>query len=261
VKSAAKPQLQSIAPQVATVIGQVQRRIRVLVLLEGLAVALIWLVAMFWISLALDYLPVRFGLDELSRSTRIVLLIVTGAVVAWLIWRFILQRVFTSLKDASIALLIERKYPEFNESLLTIVERANQSSDGVVSQADNGLLKQAADKANSICQNVSLNKVLNHRHVFRMLQIAGAGILSVILFAVITPDAMKTAVSRLCFLEQQQWPRQNHIELVGLKVEFQNPVEGIEEFNAMLPSKQPNSDLPTGTRGVFYVAKGAALNL
>ena len=118
MKPAADFHLPSVAPEVASLLGRIKQRIRTLVVLEGLAVALIWLVVMFWIALALDYLPVRFGLDELSRTARIVLLVVTGAAAAWLIWHFILKRVFASLKDTSIALLIERKYPEFNESCL-----------------------------------------------------------------------------------------------------------------------------------------------
>ena len=261
MKSDAHFQLKSAAPEVANVLGQVKRRIRALVVLEGLAVALIWLVVMFWLSLALDYLPVRFGLDELSRTTRIVLLVVTGAAMAWLIWHFILQRVSASLKDTSIALLIERKYPEFNESLLTTVDRASRSPKQADERVDTALLDQITDQANSICKNVSTGKVLNHRHVFRTLQVAGLGLLTVGLFAFFSPEAMKTAVSRLCFLDQQKWPRQNHIELVGMKVEFQNPVEGIEEFNALLPPTQPEDALPTGTRGIFHVAKGSALNL
>ncbi len=274
-------QLQSIAPEVATVLSRIRRRIRTLVVLEGLAVALIWLVVMFWIALALDYLPVRFGLNELSRTARIILLGVTGAATAWLIWRFILKRVFASLKDTSIALLLERKYPEFNESLLTTVERTNQSLDRSVPLANESLLQQAADHANGLCKNISLSKVLNHRHIFRTLKIASLGLLSIGLFAAISPNTMGTAVARLCFLDQQQWPRQNNIQLVGLKVEYQTPVEGIEEFNAPLRNRidvatiaspsAPESASPSvstipspnvgNTRGIFYVAKGAAINL
>ena len=91
MKPAANFHLPSVAPEVAIVLGRIKRRIRTLVVLEGLAVALIWLVVMFWLALALDYLPVKFGLDELSRTARIVLLIVTGAATAWLIWHFVLK--------------------------------------------------------------------------------------------------------------------------------------------------------------------------
>ena len=261
MKSVSSFQLQSTAPAAASVLGRIRRRIRALVVLEGLAVTLIWLVLMFWFSLALDYLPVRFGLDELSRPARIALLVLTGATMAWLIWHFILQRVFASLKDTSIALLVERNYPEFNESLLTTVEQANRSPDRCDTQVDSSLLKQIADQANSISKNVSIGKVLSHRHVIRTSQIAGAGLLSIGLFALFSPAAMKTAVSRLCFLDQQTWPRQNYIELIGMKVEFQNPIEGIEEFNALLPSKQPETSLANDTRGIFHVAKGSSVNL
>ena len=185
MKPAANFQLQSAAPEVASVLGRIKRRIRTLVVVEGLAVALIWLVVMFWISLALDYLPVRFGLDELSRTSRIVLLVVTGAAVAWLIWHLILKRAFASLKDTSIALLVERKYPEFNESLLTTVERVHRSPKETSPEADASLLKKAADQANSLCKKIALPEVLNHRHIYRMLKFAGVGLLSLVLFAVI----------------------------------------------------------------------------
>ena len=261
MKPAADFHLTSSAPDAAAILGRMKRRIRTLVVLEGLAVALIWLVVMFWLALALDYLPVRFGLNELSRTARIVLLVATGVATAWLMWHFIFKRVFASLKDTSLALLIERKYPDFNESLLTTVERSNRSAIEVVPLEDSVLLVQAAEHANALCKKVSVSEVLNHRHVFSALQIAGLGLLSIVVFALISPTAIKTAVSRLCFLDQQQWPRQNHIELTALKVEFQNPIEGINEFSTPLIAKRSASQSPSGPGNVYYVAKGAAVNL
>ncbi len=262
MKPTAHFELRHIAPEAVSTLRRIKRRIRTLVVLEGVALAIIWLVAMFWIGLAIDYLPVKFGQNELSRPARIGLLCVTGSVTAWLIFHFVFRRVCASLKDTSIALLIERKYPEFNESLVTTVERAKRDAAEVATSADASLLTRAAEQANALCKTVITHQVLNQHHVTRLAKFAAGGILSIGIFATASPAALSTAVDRLCFLDQQRWPRQNHIVLAGLKVEYQTPVEGIAEFDENLPNfASAPADSGTGTEGIFYVAKGASVNL
>ena len=52
---------------ICKLLNSLRRKIRSYVLLEGLAVAVITLVVAFWVTLAIDYLPVLVGFDELSR--------------------------------------------------------------------------------------------------------------------------------------------------------------------------------------------------
>ena len=263
---AQKVDLKTLAPAVDTTLRQLKTRIRLMVLVEGVALAIVWLVGMFWISLAIDYLPVRFGFNELSAIARTVLLVIAGVAAAWLLYRYVFNRIFVALKDSSLALLIERKFPQFNESLITTVEHARKpSSQDGTGYIDHAMLKQAAGQADALCKNIAPREVLNQKHVKRVAQIAGVALVSLAVFAVVSPASARTAIDRLYLLKDKQWTRQNLIELVGLKVEYQNPVEGIDEFNTLLAEENQNSlDSPAnysdGQR-VFHVAKGATLDL
>src|SRR5262245_38868357 len=88
-------------------------RIRLYIGMEGLALAAIWLGAMFWIGFGLDYLPVLMGASEMPAMARGVLLTATGIVLAYILYRWIGRRAFVKLPSRSLALLLERRFDEF----------------------------------------------------------------------------------------------------------------------------------------------------
>ncbi len=59
---------------------------------------------------------------RLSRETRAVLLVLQGAVVLYLLWKHVLVPLSQKLDRRKAALLIERKLPEFDSSLISAVE-------------------------------------------------------------------------------------------------------------------------------------------
>ena len=55
---------------------------------------------------------------------------------------------------------------------------------------------------------------------------------SVIWLGINRPDTFTTALHRLYLLDQNQWPRDCHVELIGVKVKYDEPVTGIPEMNS-----------------------------
>jgi len=113
-----------IAPEIRAALAGLRWRIRAYIVVEGIAAATIWLGAAFWLSLAFDYLPILAGASELPRPVRAALLVVTAAGALGLIYWYVLRRVVVRLADRSMAVLLERRYREFGDSLLTAVEMA-----------------------------------------------------------------------------------------------------------------------------------------
>ena len=112
--------------------------IRRYVLLEGIALTVLYLGLVFWIALLLDYGPWRlfsfdwlWQADELSgpQTTRLLravilvgVLVGLGAVVVFKVMR----RLFKEFSDASVALLLEKRYPkQLGDRLITAVELAD----------------------------------------------------------------------------------------------------------------------------------------
>ena len=72
-----------IPVQIRRALAGLRWRIRAYVVAEGLSVAVIWICLTFWAGLALDYLPVLLGADEMPRAARaIVLALINNVVVA-----------------------------------------------------------------------------------------------------------------------------------------------------------------------------------
>src|SRR6187455_3042655 len=91
----------SLATDLRSLLAGLRWRIRLYIWLEGLALAVLWLGLLFWIGLTLDYLPVRLGASEMPVAARGILLAITGAVTAYILYRWIFRRTFVRLGDRS----------------------------------------------------------------------------------------------------------------------------------------------------------------
>ncbi len=224
-------------------------RIRLYVLLEGLSLAVIWLALMFWISLGLDYLPVLVGATEMPAPARGVLLLITAAVLAWVLYQFVLRRTFVRLADRSMALLLERKFHEFDDSLVTAVEMAEVPEHASPFSRD--LLEKTSDEAFAAAGEVRYGEVMNYGRLNLRVIAAALLALTVAAFGALNAGAFETATKRLYLLSNESWPRSASIR-----------VAGIEVLRTAAPGQEaPRSVTVPFVHGVVKVAKGANVQL
>ena len=240
--------LKEASPSIDAMLTRLRSKIRAYVAVEGVAWSVTCLIGLFWLTFLIDYLPVRFGGRELSLVARQAVLVVTGILVAWVLYRFVFQRLFAKLRNVGLATLVERSYPEFNDSLLTTVHHWVSKSN---QPADARMLERTQRQAEAHVPHVDLSKVLNSTPVAKSVGCGTLGILSLLLLGVLSPNVLGLGVKRVYLLSDQAWPRQCRIEVLGIKVERQNPVEGIEEIGKILKPVD----------GEFRVARGANLTL
>ncbi len=238
-----------IAPEIRAALAGLRWRIRAYVLVEGIAVAAIWLGAAFWLSLALDYLPILAGASELPRPVRAALLAITAVGAVGLIYWYVLRRIVVRLADRSMAVLLERRYREFGDSLLTAVEMSERPDR---TESFNPVMLDATKRlAQQQIPDVRLRNLFNFRPL-ALRVVAAAGLAaSVIAFATANAPFFSQAADRLWLLRDEPWPRRTKIEVVG--IEMQRP-EGVSQ-NAELPP------LLTFDNGPIKVARGASFNL
>ena len=224
-------------------------RIRGLVVIEGVAAALVLMASVFWLALALDYLPVQLGFNELSWWMRAAILAATVAGSIWLLYRFIFNRVFVAMPNRSMALLIEREYPQFEESLLTCVDAAGQIESDI--PVDRRLLDAASRQASSHINQIDLGRVVSARPAIQKSIAATIVMVPAIAMALAAPATMKRATNRMIWLDNEPWPRHVRLELAGIKIIRENAVPGIaESAEAVVPIE-----------GVVHVARGSSATL
>ncbi len=203
-------------PRIQSLLAGLRWRIRAYVFLQGTALALIWLGATFWIALALDYLPVLVGAREMPREARAALLMMISAVLAWILYSWVLRRMLVPLSNRSLALLIERRFPAFRDALVTAVEL--RGATGRAERYDDSMLDRTAEQAQAGTDQVRLGRIFRRTPLVRSLLGAAGMLATVVLFYAVSPHALALSFQRLYLLADQPWPRQARIEVVGIEL-------------------------------------------
>lgn len=226
----------ALDPVVAHPLDRLRGTIRRYVVLDGLLSAAVFLAGWFAVAMAVD-----FGLFKLltwdwvldapgwlrAAGLALTLFLLAGTVV----YR-VARRLTTELSYPSLALLLERRFPQvFGDRLITAVQLAD-----VPGQARYGysadLIRQTIDEARERVGTVPVNDVFNWRRLWVMGFVA-AGLVLVVaavgfaghIAATGGADPYRfgwrfahvagTFVERDVLLQNTPWPRRAHLEFVG----------------------------------------------
>ncbi len=210
---------QQLPDDISSLLHRLQSRIRRYVILEGVALGVIWLGLTFWIGLGLDYLPVVMGASEMPRPARALLLLTIAAVLAFILYRWIVRRLLVRLRETSMAILLERRFPSLRDSLVTAVELSDKQIDARSHEdvrLHEEMLQKAQTDAAARVRNLELNDVFNRRPLWSAISIATVLVLSIVLFGLMSRTAFATWTRRMYGLSDTPWPRQSQIEVLGL---------------------------------------------
>jgi hypothetical protein len=238
-----------LTPDIERALAGVRRRIRWYVWVEGLSLAVIWVGGMFWVVLALDYLPVLVGASEMPMVARGILLAAVAAVLGYILYRWIGRRLVVPLHDHSMALLLERKYADLQESLVTAVEMSESPAHAAEFSPE--MLAHTTAVAKEKVRGARPWRIFNYGPLLLRAALALALAGSIGAFAATKADAAAQAVQRLYFMSDEPWERNARIEVVGIDVQ-RAPAPG--------ESTARTVELPF-ENGVVKVAKGANVAL
>jgi hypothetical protein len=199
-----RPQL---VPAVKSLLSNLRRKVRCYVWAEGLANSLAWLGAAFWITLAIDWF------FEPPVYVRIILLCTAIGVLAAILVRKIVHRAFAHLSDGNMATVLERCFPQLNDSLLTAVVLCNRPAETV--ECNPEMLSRVCQEAAERINVVRLDEVFNPRPLRNSFTAGILMIFSVILFGILFPNATSTWANRSLALSNELWPRMTRLEIDG----------------------------------------------
>jgi hypothetical protein len=210
---APKPQVDA---RIRAALGGLRSRIRLYVLLEGLAAVAIWLGVTFWAGFALDYLPVLLGASEMPQAARGALLAIVAIGVGYVAYRWLLARLAVPLSDRSLALLVERRHREFHDSLVTTVELndGRDPEDPITRELLVNTGRQAVDEL----QTTRLGQVFNWRPLLSSVGLALLLVATIAAAYATNAGAMTKAAKRLYGLDNELWERFAKIAVLGIEV-------------------------------------------
>ncbi len=197
-----------LAPRIGALLESLRARIRGYIWVDGAARVGIVLGAAFWITLAFDWL------FEPPWQFRAVVLAGVATGLAYVAYRSILSRVFYPLDDASMALVLERRFRDYHDSLLTTVELGRRPAHAATFNQE--MLSYTRGQALAKSEAVRLADVFRIGPLLRTIAAASALLISVVAFSAVAQGAFHTWFQRVVLLNHDLlWPRNNHVRVQG----------------------------------------------
>ena len=191
-------------------VGRKVRRLRWLVrsyvCLDGLAAVVLVLGVAFWLGLGIDWA------FEPSPLVRGVLWALTGLAAVYVAVRYLLGPLSARLTNTNIALLLERNFPELNQSVITTVEAADRRRS--VPVGNEKLLQNTSREASTALRGLKLRQIFQFRPLLWKSGLALALLSSIGAFAALQSDAFGFWMQRMK-LSNQPWPRQVELSVAG----------------------------------------------
>ncbi len=197
----------NLATPFESLLSGLRRKIQTYVWIQGLSLGAAWLGLAFWITLGLDWLV------EPPPVVRGLVLVAVAGILGWIIYRYILARAFVRMDDTSMAVLLERRYGSFRDSLLTTIELGGKPAHADPFNRD--MLRHTRDEALRQTADVRLSDVFRSAALMRGIFAAVLMMASVGVFAGLAPDAFRVWVNRVLLLSQELWPRKTHMSIEG----------------------------------------------
>src|SRR5262245_24923234 len=195
-------------PDVFFVLGELRSRIRRYVALEGLGIVLAVVGLAFWLSLATDYWL------ELSVGVRKFFLVLAAGITAAAVVRYLLLRLIRVFRSRALALVLERRFPELNDRLITAVELANSGK--AESPLTAAMLRQTADEAAELSHRLQLREVFEIGPLFKSALAAGLLVLSICGFGWASGETFMTWARRNLLMADEYYRRDTALTVVVL---------------------------------------------
>lgn len=198
-------------PEIQSLLHRLKGAVRRYILLEGLAATVALACLLFWVTFFIDLAHFQVSSLELSRGFRVLCTVLMVSGLAALVLGWLGTRLFRRMDPADLALVLERRFPTLNDRLITAVELAGRSPQGLQSE----MLDRTIDEAVSRLTAVRLEETINPIPLRRMLIAAGILSASVIALAIADPAGMNRWYQAYLLGKDDYWEpfRRNELEV------------------------------------------------
>jgi len=213
----------STAPLPFTMPKPVRRKVRLLrwlvrsyVCLDGFAAVALVLGLAFWLGLGIDWV------FEPAPAVRGALWGLTGLAATYAALRYLFGPLGAKLSNANLALLLERNFPQLNQSVITTVEAADRRRDAPI--GNEVLLLNTSQQAATALRGLKLRPIFQWGPLLWKTGVAVTLGLSIFVFAATQTETFSFWLQRMQ-LDNRLWPRQVALRVLGFQqVEGQHRV-------------------------------------
>jgi hypothetical protein len=217
--------LNRLPPEARSVLDQLKSRIRSYVFWEGLALVVAVLGLLFWTTFAFDWAYFQLSHLELPRWFRTAVLLSGIALIAMGVFSWIGLRLFRGFRTKALAMVLERRFPELDDRLVTAVEAAEglAETDSPVTAA---MLQKTLTDVAKVTRSLDLGSVFDSQPLRRASMVAVAFVVSILGLWVVDSAAMDRWIAGYVRLQDGYWARETELTV---KVVVQ-PGDQLREF-------------------------------
>lgn len=225
-----------VPSEIGHVLGLLRQRIRRYVLIEGLSALLALLGLLFWLSLGADVAWFEISKLELPLWFRWTFGVLAVGLFVAVLLTWVLFRFFRRLRTKGLALVLERRFPQLDDRLVTAVEMA--SSPRVDAEGLGGaMLQRTMADAAGAARQLDLGSVFDSRPLRRMVIAASVLLASVLVFGVANANAMRRWYDAYIVGRENYWDPYRRSEMTVQVVA--QPGDRVREFDAQSSYKHP----------------------
>jgi hypothetical protein len=199
-----------IRPELRALLAELRGKIRRYVILEGSALILVVLGLLFWLSFGIDHAWFQLSRLELPVWFRASFdVAVIGAAIV-LLFSWVLFRLFQSFRAKALALVLEKRFPELNDRLVTAVElaEANADNENALTQA---MLNRTVDDVVNASKKIEVSNVFDKKPLRRAVVLATLLVVSIGGLAAANQSAFSTWANSFLNLNDEYWNRENDL--------------------------------------------------
>ncbi|MBN8601730.1 MAG: hypothetical protein J0M26_11925 [Planctomycetes bacterium] len=200
-------------------LDEVRRGIRTYIAWETAFWITIWLLSLFWLVTAADYLPIRAGSTEMPQPIRAIALSIIAIGILILLYRVGLSRYFVKVSDSSAANLLERQFPQLSGKVTTAIELANKPPPPETNpELYHALVTKVTDEADSLITPLKIQEVFDWKPLILKGLLTSFLVIGTAATAVQNTSWFVLAVKRLFALSSETWPRQSRLYADGIQL-------------------------------------------
>ncbi len=242
-------------PELPSVVRESLDRLRKMisryVLMQALCLTAILGVSIFWLAGFIDYFPVLMGASESPKWARIVMLVILFASMAHILYWVGLNKWSVRWQDSSLALLLERKFPQFRHALITTVQanergKQNSASD---TEYDPQLIATTQQEAVAAIKQIDLDSVIYWKPLQWQAGLLGGMLAFSLLVALLQPAWTLHWSKRLFGLSNDAWPRMSRIQIDGIEIDIPRFTGESEMQRYLRPFVDGKISMPRGQSG------------
>jgi hypothetical protein len=199
-------------PELSSLLESLRAKIRNYVLIEGSAIVLASLGVLFWLSFGIDHAWFWMSSLELPVWFRAGFDVAVVAAMTFLLMTWIGLRMARGFRARALALVLEKRFPELNDRLITAVEFAESQSDPGT-ELGGAMLNRTVEDVVKAAQKLDVTSVFDRGPMRKAVTSAAVLAASIIGLGVANQEALATWRDSFLSLQNEYWNRESDLTI------------------------------------------------